>query len=100
MKTREQIYGQEATSILRDITMYRALTEEQLLRLYPGKRGKVQNLLSYLTKQGRIWHIDGLYCAAPECAGMWTRGCWPQFGCWRTSLTGRSSTPWAISLPS
>ena len=38
MKTREQIYGQEATSILRDITMYRALTEEQLLRLYPAKR--------------------------------------------------------------
>lgn len=74
MKTREQIYGQEATSILRDITMYRALTEEQLLRLYPGKRGKVQNLLSYLTKQGRIWHIDGLYCAAPECAGDVDKG--------------------------
>ena len=68
MKTREQIYGQEAASILRDITMYRALTEEQLLRLYPRKRDKVRNLLSYLTKQGRIWHIDGLYCAAPECA--------------------------------
>ena len=68
MKTREQIYGQEAASILRDITMYRVLTEEQLLRLYPRKRDKVRNLLSYLTKQGRIWHIDGLYCAAPECA--------------------------------
>ena len=51
MKTREQIYGQEAASILRDITMYRALTEEQLLRLYPRKRDKVRNLLSYLTKQ-------------------------------------------------
>ncbi len=74
MKTREQIYGQEATSILRDITMYRALTEEQLLRLYPGKRSKVQNILSYLTKQGRIWHIDGLYCAAPECAGDVDKG--------------------------
>lgn len=68
MKTREQIYGQEAASILRDITMYRVLTEEQLLRLYPGKRSKVQNLLSYLTKQGRIWHDGGLYYAAPECA--------------------------------
>lgn len=67
MKTREQIYGQEAASILRDITMYRALTEEQLLRLYPGKRGKVQNLLSYLTKQGRIWRSGELYCASPEC---------------------------------
>ena len=68
MKTREQIYGQEATSILRDISMYRVLTEEQLLRLYPGKRSKVQNLLSYLTKQGRIWHDGDLYYAAPECA--------------------------------
>ena len=74
MKTREQIYGQEASSILRDITMYRVLTEEQLLRLYPGKRGKVQNLLSYLTKQGRIWHNDGLYYAAPECAGDVDKG--------------------------
>lgn len=34
MKTRQQIYGQEAASILRDVTMYRALKEEQLLRLY------------------------------------------------------------------
>lgn len=30
MKTREQIYGQEAASILRDVAMYKALTEEQL----------------------------------------------------------------------
>ena len=74
MKTREQIYGQEAASILRDISMYRVLTEEQLLRLYPGKRSKVQNLLSYLTRQGRIWHMDGLYCAAPECAGDVDKG--------------------------
>lgn len=51
MKTREQIYGQEAASILRDITMYRMLTKEQLLRLYPGKQNKVQNLLSFLTKR-------------------------------------------------
>lgn len=27
MKTREQIYGQEAAGILRDVSMYRALTE-------------------------------------------------------------------------
>ncbi len=74
MKTREQIYGQEAASILRDITMYRALTEEQLLRLYPGKRSKVQNLLSYLSKQGRIWHSGDLYCASPECAEDVDRG--------------------------
>lgn len=34
MKTREQIYGQEAAGILRDVSMYRALTEMQLLKLY------------------------------------------------------------------
>lgn len=68
MKTRADIYGQEARGLLRDIAMYRALTKEQVLRLYPGKREKMENLLSYLTKQGRIHYIDGLYCAAPECA--------------------------------
>ena len=61
MKTRAELYGQEAKSLLRDITMYRALTEEQVLRLYPGKRETVRNLLSYLTKQNRIYYVDGLY---------------------------------------
>ena len=68
MKTRAELYGQEAKSLLRDITMYRALTEEQVLRLYPGKRETVRNLLSYLTKQNRIYYVDDLYCPAPECA--------------------------------
>lgn len=48
MKTREQIYGQEAAGILRDVSMYRALTEMQLLKLYPHKESKIRNLLSYL----------------------------------------------------
>ena len=34
--------------------MYRALTEMQLLKLYPHKESKIRNLLSYLQKQGRI----------------------------------------------
>ena len=46
MKTRTELYGKEAKSLLRDITMYRALTEEQVLRLYPGKRETMKNLLS------------------------------------------------------
>lgn len=54
MKTREQIYGQEAAGLLRDVSMYRALTEMQLLKLYPHKESKIRNLLSYLQKQGRI----------------------------------------------
>lgn len=63
MKTRDQIYGQEAASILRDISMYRALKEDQLLRLYPGKQDKVKNLLVYLVRQGRICQCGNLYCA-------------------------------------
>ena len=54
MKTREQIYGQEAAGILRDVSMYRALTEMQLLKLYPHKESKIRNLLSYLQKQDRM----------------------------------------------
>lgn len=68
MKTRAQIYNGEANSILKYISMYRVMHEEQLLRLFPEKRSVVRNLLTYLTKQGRIWHIDSLYCAAPEFA--------------------------------
>ena len=56
MKTRQQIYGQEAVSILRDVSMYRALTGEQLLRLYPGKQDKVEKLLAHLVRQGRVFH--------------------------------------------
>ena len=67
IKTRDQIYGQEALSILRDVTMYRALTEAQLLGLYPGKDKQVLNLLAYLVRQGRIFKSeDGLYTAALE----------------------------------
>lgn len=68
MKTRADLYGKEASSILRDIAMYRVMTEEQILRLYPGKRKQIANLLLYLTRQGRIYHIDDLYCAVPKCA--------------------------------
>lgn len=65
MKTRGQIYSQEAASLLRDISMYQALREGQLLQLYPGKEAAVRNLLSYLRKQGRIVYEDGLYFMAP-----------------------------------
>lgn len=61
MKTRAQIYSQEATGLLRDISMYKALREEQMLRLYPGKESIVRNLLAYPVKQGRIMCEDGLY---------------------------------------
>ena len=74
MKTRADLYGHEAVGILRDITMYRVLEKEQLLRLYPGKRDKIENLLAYLTKQGRIFWVDGRYCASPKSIEQMDRG--------------------------
>lgn len=68
MKTRAEIYGQEATSLLRDVTMYRVLSKAQIIGLYPGKQNKVENLLSYLLKQGRIYLNGDCYCATPECS--------------------------------
>lgn len=53
--------GQEAAGILRDVSMYRALTEMQLLKLYPHKESKIRNLLSYLQKQSRIVQCGEYY---------------------------------------
>jgi len=68
MKTRAQIYGRDAAALLRDISMYRVLSEEQILRLYPGKEDKIKNLLIYLVRQKRIWRDEAshCYCAAPD----------------------------------
>lgn len=68
MKTRGQIYSQEAASLLRDISMYKVLREGQLLQLYPGKRERTKYLLNYFMNQGRIHHIGNVYCADPDCA--------------------------------
>lgn len=68
MKARDQTYRQDAASLLRDISMYRALRKEQLLRLYPGKEQSVRMLLDYLVKQSRIYNIGTVYCADPSCA--------------------------------
>ena len=74
MKTRGQIYSQEAASLLRDISMYRVLLEGQLLRLYPGKQERIKYLLNYLMNQGRIHHIGNVYCVDQECADSVDRG--------------------------
>lgn len=68
MKTRAQLYGMEATSLLRDVSMYQCLMKEQVYGLYPGKHAVIKNLLSYLLKQGRISQVGDYYCASPECA--------------------------------
>ena len=74
MKTREKIYGREAAALLRDISMYHVLTEGQLLRLHPGKKDKIQNLLAYLVRQNRIWLVEDCYCAAPDSMEDMDRG--------------------------
>ena len=60
MKTREQIYGSEAADLLKNISMYKTLTEKQIARLYPGKESVIKNLLAHLKRQGRVYfNSDG-----------------------------------------
>lgn len=68
MKTREQIYGKEAAALLRDITTYHCMKRGQILKLYAGKERQIENLLSHLTRQGRIFYDAGMdtYCDSPE----------------------------------
>ncbi len=63
MIQRSQIYGREATFLLRDITLYHHLYRQQLLRMYPGKEDKIVKTLSHLTHTGRIQydHSRDLY---------------------------------------
>ena len=56
MKTREQIYSNEAADLLRNISMYKTLTETQIVRLYPGKESVIKNLLVHLDRQKRIYY--------------------------------------------
>ena len=63
MKTRAEIYSKEAADMLRNITTYHYMRHDQLLRLYPGKEEKIDNLLSFFLRQGRIFRDEhsGLY---------------------------------------
>lgn len=69
MKTREDLYGKEARELIRNITLYKTLTYEQVYRLYPGKESSIKNLLSVLIKQGRIFYnpTAGQLSANQEC---------------------------------
>ena len=62
MRNREQIYGQEAAELLRNITVYHCMRRDQLLCLYPGKEGVIENLLRYLVKQQRIFYNTDRDC--------------------------------------
>lgn len=58
MKTRAEIYGSEASSLLQEVSMYPGILEGQLSRFHPGKGEAVRNLLAYLKKQGRIMQAE------------------------------------------
>lgn len=66
MKTRDQIYDSEARGLLRDLSMYRSLTREQINKLYPQKTRILDNLLTYLVYHGRIWREGDRYYATEE----------------------------------
>ena len=58
MKTRAEIYSKEAADMLRNITTYHYMRHDQFLRLYPGKEEKIDNLLSFFLRQGRIFRDE------------------------------------------
>ncbi len=58
VKTRADLYGREATELLRIISMYPGLTEKQLCRFYPGREDVTKNLLAHLRRQGRARQAD------------------------------------------
>ena len=58
MKTRAEIYANEAADLLRTVTMYPGLSEQQLLCFHPGKEVIAKALLSHLERQGRIFQAD------------------------------------------
>ena len=79
-KTREQLYRQEAESLLRDISTYRSIKREQWKRLYPGKEEKIERILGYLVSQGRIiyrgdkdtyYHNPGIEDDPEMMAALW-----------------------------
>lgn len=94
MKTRAQIYSQEAAGILRDISMYRILREGQLLRLYPGKEAAVRNLLAYPRYEGDtlLLRLPGGGYAADLRAGDKNTG--PRLSCGRGPVAWRKPLIW------
>lgn len=54
MKTRADLYGQEAAGLLRIVSMYPGLSETQIYGFFPEKQEVVRSLLVHLKKQGRI----------------------------------------------
>ena len=58
MKTRKDIYSGEATELLRVMADYKTLLYEQVMRLFPGREERINNLLTNLRRQGRLWQSE------------------------------------------
>lgn len=57
MKTRKELYGKDASAILRDITTYHCIKKEQIIRLRPGVKAEVvEKLLYHLQNNRRIYY--------------------------------------------
>ena len=78
MKTRAEIYGNEATDLLRIVTMYPGLCEHQLLCFHPGKEDTTKALLSHLERQTAVvisWqgkHQKLTMRLSGQCGSCWT----------------------------
>lgn len=59
MRTRAEIYGNEAAELLREISMYPGILDGQLCRFHPDKDDTVRNLLAHLKRQGRVMEAEG-----------------------------------------
>lgn len=82
MKTREQLYRKEAAELLRDLTTYHYMRRDQILRLYPERESKIENLLTYFTRQSRIFYDKDL-CFKRESPS--SKILWAMPGCSLTS---------------
>ena len=88
MKTRAEIYGNEAADLLRTVTMYPGLSEQQLLCFHPGKEDTAKALLSHLERQGRIFQTEsGGYFPAASQQKLTGRLSGQYGSCW-TSFSG------------
>ena len=58
MISRKDIYGGEATELLRVMAEYKALQYEQVMLLFPGREERINNLFTNLRRQGRLWQSE------------------------------------------
>ncbi len=57
MKTRKDIYGNEAAEMLRIVTLYHNIRKSQLVRLFPdSKPDVIEKLIFHLQNNRRIYH--------------------------------------------